>query len=205
MLKRSLIAVAVVAMLASGVNAGEIKAHCWPTQFVAIEITTIPVVVDIGYYVIIKDQTKLGIKVVQMTDNLKNFCGCLNKNGITKMKVSTNFAMKLKAEVSKASGIEGTMKVSLTETGTTCTTGFGGTAEIEIGPGTDIEVPVCVKLEGNDKTLASIAGKGAPGTKNVQIGTVKITVKPSASPDCCAPDAGGTYPNGEAKGQIEAW
>jgi len=205
MLKRSLIAVAVVAMLASGVNAGEIKAHCWPTQFVALEITTIPVVVDIGYYVIIKDQTKLGIKVVQMADNLKSFCGCLNRNGITKMDVITNFDMKLAASVTKASGIEGTMKVSLDSTDTACATGnFGTSAEIAVtAPGA--KVPVCVKLEGNDKTLASIAAKGQPGTKNVQIGTVKITVKPSASPECCPPGGTGDLPPGESKGQMEAW
>jgi hypothetical protein len=181
MLKRSLIAVAVVAMLASCVNAGEIKAHCWPCQFVALEITTIPVTVDIGYYVVIKDQTKLGIKVKQDSQNFNNFSGCLNKSGMKRMKVQTNFELKLAASVSKASGIEGSFKVSLTDTSDDASGGgYGSTAEITVAPGTT-DVPVCVKLEGNDKTLFSITGTNAPGS-NVQIATVKITVKPTGQP-----------------------
>jgi len=57
MLKRSLVAVAVVALLAMTVQAGEIKTHTWPCDFKALEITSIPVVMDIGYYIKIKDQT----------------------------------------------------------------------------------------------------------------------------------------------------
>jgi hypothetical protein len=181
MLKRSLIAVAVVAMLVSCVSAGEIKAHRWPTQFVEIEITSIPVTVEVGYYVVIRDQNKLGIKLKQDSQNFNNFAGCLNKSGVTKMKVETNFELKLKASVSKASGIEGSFQVSLTDdTSDASGGGYGGTAEITVPVGSN-NVPVCVKLNGNDKTLWSITKNNAPGT-SVQVATVKITVKPTGSP-----------------------
>jgi hypothetical protein len=189
-LKRSLIALAVVAMLASCVNAGEIKAHCWPCQFVALEITTIPVTVDVGYYVLIKDQNKLGIKVKQDSSNFKNFAGCLNQNGKTRMVVVTNFEIELAASVSKASGMEGNFKVSLTdETSDASGGGYGGTASIVVSPGTT-NVPVCVKLEGNDKTLEKITLGNAPGS-TTQIATVKITVKPTATPSCLPENMGG--------------
>jgi hypothetical protein len=183
MLKRSLIAVAVVALLASGVQAGEIKAHCWPCSFVALEITSIPVTVDIGYYVQIRDQDKLKIKLKQDSTNFNNFSGCLGQGGKTTMQVRTNFEMKLAASVSKASGIEGSFTVSLTDPSSDASGGgYGGTAEITVAPG-ETFVPVCVKLAGNDKTLFSITGNKSPGT-NVQIATVKITVKPTGSPVC---------------------
>jgi hypothetical protein len=173
-------------MLASCVQAGEIKAHCWPCQFVALEITTIPVVVDVGYYVVIKDQTKLKIKVKQDSTNFNNFSGCLNQNGKTRMQVQTNFELTLAASVSKASGIEGTFTVSLTDTSSDASgAGYGGTASITVSPG-ETMVPVCVKLAGNDKTLYTITGTNAPGS-NVQIASVKITVKPTGQP--CVTDS----------------
>jgi hypothetical protein len=95
MLKRSILAVAVVALLAVGVQAGEIKTHDWPCTFVALEITSIPVVMDIGYYVRIKDQDKLKIKLVQDEQDIHKFKGCVD------MVVESNFNLVLSASIAR--------------------------------------------------------------------------------------------------------
>jgi len=153
MLKRSILAVAVVALLATGVQAGEIKTHSWPCTFVALEITSIPVVMDIGYYVRIKDQDKLKIKLVQDESDIHLFKGCTN------MVVESNFALELSASISKTGAIAGDYSVSLSSS-----TAGPGSATIE----------VCATLKNAD--LSNPAN--APG-KTVQVATVKIKVKPA--------------------------
>ncbi len=152
MLKRSLLAVAVVALLATGVQAGEIKTHDWPCTFVALEITSIPVVMDIGYFVKIKDQDKLKIKLVQDEQDIHKFKGC------TDMVVESNFNLVLSASISKTGAIDGDYSVSLDPS----TANAGSTT-----------VKVCATL-----TKAVLTGQPA-GTKDVQVATVKIKVKPA--------------------------
>jgi hypothetical protein len=179
MLKRSMIALAVVALLATGVQAGELKVHNWPCVFQALEITTIPVVVDIGYYVVIPDQGKLKIKLAQDTSTFSNFKGCLGAGGVSKMVVKTNFELSLSASVS--SSIPGTWSVHLDKTANN----YDGPSSVTIAsPGSDVYV--CVKLAGkagNGETLAAIAALGNPGTTQ-QVATVKISVKPTGTPGC---------------------
>ena len=64
-MKKALFAVAAVALLAVAAQAGEIKYHEWPCAPIPQEITTIPVVMDVGYWVRIKDQDKLKITLKQ--------------------------------------------------------------------------------------------------------------------------------------------
>ena len=156
MLKRSILAVAVVALLAVGVQAGEIKTHEWPCQFVSLEITSIPVVMDIGYYVRIKDQDKLKIKLAQKSNSIHSFEGCTN------MVVESNFALVLSASISKTGAVAGDYGVSLDPSGT-----------INTPPVKSTVVHVCATLDNADLT-------GQPaGTKDVQVATVKIKVKPA--------------------------
>jgi len=143
---------AVVAMLAVGVQAGEIKTHNWPCQFVALEITSIPVVMDIGYYVRIKDQDKLQIKLVQSETDIHSFSGC------TSMVVESNFALVLSASISANGTVPGDYAVSLDPS----TAAVGSTT-----------VQVCATLAN-----ANLAGTVA-GSSNVQVATVKIKVKPA--------------------------
>ncbi|RPJ32877.1 MAG: hypothetical protein EHM35_11095 [Planctomycetaceae bacterium] len=152
MLKRSILAVAVVALLAVGVQAGEIKTHEWPCTFVALEITSIPVVMDIGYYVRIKDQDKLKIKLVQDEQDIHKFKGCVD------MVVESNFNLVLSASISKTGAIDGDYAVSLDPSSANA----GSTT-----------VKVCATL-----TKANLTGQAA-GTKDVQVATVKIKVKPA--------------------------
>lgn len=151
-MKKALVAMAVVALLSVGVQAGEIKTHDWPCTFVALEITSIPVTMDIGYYVRIKDQDKLKIKLVQDEQDIHKFTGCTN------MVVETNFKCVLSASISKTGAIAGDYAVSLDTT--TC----------EVGSTT---VKVCATL-----TNANLTGQLA-GTNDVQVATVKIKVKPA--------------------------
>jgi hypothetical protein len=151
-MKKALVAMAVVALLAVGVNAGEIKTHDWPCQFVALEITSIPVVMDIGYYVRIKDQDKLRIKLVQDEQDIHKFKGC------TDMVVESNFNLVLSASISKTGAIDGDYSVSLDPSSASA----GSTT-----------VKVCATL-----VKAVLTGQAA-GTKDVQVATVKIKVKPA--------------------------
>ena len=152
MLKRRMVAVAAAALLAAGVQAGEIKTHTWPVQFVPLEITSVPVVMDVGFYVRIKDQDKLRIKLVQNEQDIHSFRGCVD------MIVESNFDLVLSATITKTGAIPGDYSVSLDHT----TAGSGSTT-----------VKVCAELKN-----ASLAGQPA-GTKDVQVATVKIKVKPA--------------------------
>jgi hypothetical protein len=155
MLKRSLVAVAVVALLAMGVQAGEIKSHEWPCDYKALEIASIPVFMDIGWFIKIKDQDKLEIVLVQDTEDLHKFTGC------TTMSVESNFNATFSC---KASG-NGTV-------GGDWACNFPDGATVNAGSST---VKVCATLtKANLATAVGLAGK-----KHIQVGTVKISVKPT--------------------------
>jgi hypothetical protein len=151
MMKGCLTTAAVLAILAVGAQAGEIKTHEWPCQFVALEITSIPVVMDVGYYVRIKNQDSLRIKLVQDEQDIHTFKGC------TDMTVESNFNLTLSASISKTGAIDGSYSVTLNPT------------DANAGSTT---VQVCATLKN-----ANLTGQPA-GTKDVQVATVKIKVKP---------------------------
>jgi hypothetical protein len=145
----------VVAMLAVCAQAGEIKTHEWPCTFVAMEITSIPVVMDIGYFIKIKDQDKLKIKLVQDTTDLHKFTGC------TVMKVQSNFNAALECSISKTGAVDGKYSCSLDPA--------------TVAPG-ETSVNVCAELK--EAVLAAGSTTALAGQKDVQVATVKIKVKP---------------------------
>ena len=149
MLKKSLFAVAAVALLAVAAQAGEIKIHNWPTTFVPQELTDIPVVMDVGYWVSIKDQDKLQIKLTQKS--IHTYEGC------TDMTVQCNFNISLSCSISKTGAVPGDYGCSVSPTA------------IDAGTTT---ATVCASL--NKADLGSTAG----GTKNVHVATVTIKVVP---------------------------
>jgi len=154
-MKKVLFAVAAVALLAVAAQAGEIKYHNWPTGgFIPQELVTIPVKMDVGYWVRVKDQDKLEIKLAQ--EDTHTYSGC------TDMVVECNFNLTLTASISKAaaSPIGGDFSVTLNG---------GGSANVD-APGAT--VAVCAKLSNAD--LKGSTG----GAKNVQVATVKIKVVP---------------------------
>jgi hypothetical protein len=151
-MKKALVAMAVVALLAVSVQAGEIKLHNWPCTFVSVEITSIPVVMDIGYWVKIKDQDKLKIKLVQDETDIHKFKGCVD------MKVENNFNIVLSCSISATGAVPGDYSCSVDP------------ANVPAGGGT---VKVCATL-----TKADLS-KTPGNSKDVQVATVKIKVKPA--------------------------
>jgi hypothetical protein len=151
-MKKALVAMAVVALLAVSVQAGEIKLHNWPCTFVSVEITSIPVVMDVGYWVKIKDQDKLKIKLVQDETDIHKFKGCVD------MVVENNFNIVLSCSISATGAVPGDYSCSVDP------------ANVPTGGAT---VKVCATLTNADL-------KGTTGnSKDVQVATVKIKVKPA--------------------------
>jgi hypothetical protein len=151
MMKRNSVAVAAAVLLAAGVQAGEIKVHNWPVQFVCVEIRAIPVVMDVGFYVRIKDQDKLRIKLVQDELDIHKFKGCVD------MVIESNFDLNLSCSIAPTGAIAGDYSCSIDP----ATANAGSTT-----------VKVCAELKN-----ANLIGQPA-GAKDVQVATVKIKVKP---------------------------
>lgn len=149
MVKKSLFAVAAVALLAVAAQAGEIKIHDWPCEFISQELTTIPVVMDVGYWIRVKDQDKLKIKLQQK--DIHTYEGC------TDMKVECNLNITLSCSISATGAVPGKYSASLSP------------ADVDSPGGT---VSVCAKLTDAD------LGKTPGGSKNVHVATVKIKVLP---------------------------
>ena len=157
-MKKALFAVAAVALLAVAAQAGEIKMHEWPCAPVSQEITTIPVVMDVGYWVRIKDQNKL--KIVLKQDSIHDYSGCTNAS------VETNTCLTFSCSISKvqqngADVVPGNYSCSLSP------------ANIDAPGGT---LSVCAKISNAD--LSRVPG----GTKGVHVGNVTIRVVPRACP-----------------------
>jgi hypothetical protein len=151
-MKKALLAMAVVALLGVSAQAGEIKLHEWPCSFVSVEITSIPVVMDVGYWVKIKDQDKLRIKLVQSETDIHAFSGCTN------MVVENNFNLVFSCSISATGAVPGEYSCSVDP------------ANVAAGGGT---VKVCATLKKAD--LSKTPGN----SKDVQVATVKIKVKPA--------------------------
>jgi hypothetical protein len=153
-MKKALFAVAVVALLAVTAQAGEIKFHEWPTAPVPQEIANIPVFMDVGYWIRIKDQDKLKINLKQ--DGIHEYSGCVNAT------VETNTNVRFSCSISKWT-VDGAVVVP-------------GDYSCSVSPA-DINAPggtltVCAKIVKAD------LGKVPGGTKGVRVGTVTIKVVP---------------------------
>lgn len=167
MLKKGLLIVAAVAMLAGAAQAGEIKLHVWPCAFIPQDFMTIPVTMDIGYWIRVKSQSKYIIKLTQIDTH--TYDGCVT------IPVETNFNATLSCKIAKVNGTDGKPLVDGTYS---CT----------------IDIPNIVLGTTNVKVCAHIANadlsKLAGGTKDVQVGVVTIQVVPTlgtGQPPCIAP------------------
>jgi hypothetical protein len=157
-MKKVLFAVAAVALLAVAAQAGEIKYHEWPCAPIPQEITTIPVVMDVGYWVRIKDQDKL--KIVLKQDAIHDYSGCTTAN------VETNSCLKFSCSIAKvkkdnADVVPGDYSCSVSP------------ADIDAPGGT---LTVCAKIVKAD--LSKVPG----GSKGVHVGNVTVKVIPRACP-----------------------
>ena len=149
MTRKILILASLLLGFGSLASAGEIKFHRWPATFLPQEVVTVPVVMDIGYYVAIEDQDNLQIKLQQTSIN--TYRGC------TDVRVRTNFDMALSCDIQPTGAVGGDFSCSVTP------------ADLSVPGG---EVEVCARLE--DADLVNVPG----GTRNVQVAVVTIKVVP---------------------------
>jgi len=158
MLKKSLIAIAVLAIALPAV-AGDLKVHKpWPTKYVPQEITTIDVVMEVGYYIHVKDQKS--IKVTQDTsasDPYKTYKGCKTTD------IVSNFDAKVSGSVSKDSAAGGDWSAK-----------FNGGGDVTIPAGTT-NVEICVY--GKKVDIGSLTGQAG---KEVKVATLHINVVPAS-------------------------
>jgi hypothetical protein len=151
-MKKVLFAVAAVALLAVTAGAGEIKIHEWPCQFIPQEVCTIPVVMDVGYWINVKDQDKIRIKLTQKS--IHEYEGC------TDIVIETNTNITVSASISATGAVPGDYSVKVNGAGSTPVDAPGGT------------VTVCAYLVKAD--LSKTPG----GSKDVHVANVKIKVVP---------------------------
>lgn len=154
MLKKSLIALAVVA-IAMPAFAGKIKIHePWPTALVPQEVAKIDVILDVGFFIEIKDEKAIKVKQdTSSSDPIKTYVGC------KKTDVVSNFAAQLMVSAAAASAAGGSWSATIDPS-----TIPAGTTNVEI----------CVKGTGVD--ISKLTG----GSKDVKVATVTVKVLPAA-------------------------
>jgi len=162
-MKKGLLIVAAVAMLATMAQAGFVKFEQWPCQFIAQDLTSIPVKMVVGYYIKVVDQSKI-ITLTQTTAGQTNYSGC------AQIKILANFNGTLTASVVQVDPkvVDGTYAVTLN--------GVAGGTGIAIAPtgSTQFPVDVCV-------TLSNAALNMAPAsTTTIQVASVKLKIVPTS-------------------------
>lgn len=156
MLKRTLFVVAAVAMLGSVALAGDVsfKSHgfSWTKVYTPLEVSgvSIPVKMDIGYWIKIKNEQNLEIKMEQ--DSIYKYSGC------TTMTLDCNFNLTLSCEITSLGVVGGTYSCSVSP------------ADIDAGAGKTTQV--CAELKNAD------LGAQPGGTNNVHVANIKIFVIP---------------------------
>lgn len=148
MLRGRLSVIASVVLLATVAQAGEIKVHEWPSQFVPLEVSSYPVVMDVGFWMQVVNQYDV-IKLEQVT--IHKYKGCID------VKVKTNFPLLLSCSITPTGAVGGTYTATLTD------------AAIDPPYGV---AKLCVTLDNAD--LTSQPGGG----KNVHVANVTIKVIP---------------------------
>ena len=148
MLRRKLAIVASLAFLAMGAQAGEIKVYQWPVEYVPQEVTTLDVVMDIGFWIEIVNQDSV-IKLQQVS--VHTYEGCLD------LQVKCNFNLSLSCAITATGTVAGTYSCSMQN------------PNVDPPGGTPT---VCARLENAD--LAGNPG----GTTNVHVASVTIKVVP---------------------------
>jgi hypothetical protein len=155
MLKKTLFVVAAVAMLGTVAQAGDVsfKSHgfSWTKVYTPLEIegVSIPVKMDIGYWIKIPNEQNLEIKMEQ--DSIYKYSGC------TSMQVQCNFNLTLSCEITSRGVVGGKYSCSVSP------------ANIDAPGGT---TSVCAELKDAD------LGDQPGGTNNVTVADIKIFVIP---------------------------
>ena len=173
MVKRTLIAIAVIALVAATVQAADPaikidtsnssdnkKTDLWPWQYVALDLCEIPVYMEVGMYVQLKECNKREIKLKQVD------CGDLGHTNkkwpcykdCDQVEIRANFDVK----VGVSKDLDSILKNNWA--------GFEGGDTIT-GSGSWQKLTVCVEAAEVE------IWESAPGDK-VDVGSITITVKP---------------------------
>jgi hypothetical protein len=184
MVKRTLIAIAVVALLASGSQAalqvytndggldggfgkGAIKTEgtdsvMWPWQYKSLDLCSIPITMKIGYYVAVHECHKRKIELVQVDcADLEKGSGWPCYQDCESVTIKSNFEVKLGLSLRNKSGIIDKWAAYIK-----------GDVSV-IGPGSDT-ITVCVEA-----WKAKLAHSDATAGSKVKVGDLVITVKPN--------------------------
>jgi hypothetical protein len=167
MVKKSLIAIALLAFLATTVQAGDLAENPWkfddhwPWTYTALEICQIPVYMDVGYYVFLKDcgKKKIVLKQVPCKDIGKEDKHFPCYYGCVKFDIRANFPVKLGTKLTKIGPVIKNWSASLDN-------------DLVPGDGNYHTREVCVSAWETQIWTA------APGDE-VLVGEVAITVKPN--------------------------
>ena len=168
MVKKCLIAIALLAFLTTTVQAGDDAENPWkfddhwPWVYLELEICQIPVYMDVGMYVDLKDCGKKSIVLKQVS------CDTIGKGsgdfpcykGCTTVQIRANFEVKLGTKLYKIGDVNKDWAVTLS-------------TDIVPGDGNYHDSEECVTA------WKAQIWKAAPGDK-VLVGEVAITVKPNA-------------------------
>jgi hypothetical protein len=180
MIKKSLIAIALVAFLATTVQAASpyIKQDwnriwiAWPYEYKALPICTVPVYMNIGNYVQIKDCHKLKLELIQIDceglpddilkgDDPSKFFPCYHD--CSTLEIRSNFEVKLGAKLTKIGPVLKDTKVYYDNPGDV------------VGPSADyIKTDLCMYA-----WKAEIWEATTPAN-DVHVADIEITVKPNA-------------------------
>ncbi len=157
MLKKSLIAIAVLAIALPAI-AGEIKVHTpWPVAFVKQEITVIDVIMDVGFFIHVKDQDPIEVHQDPTADNpFRTYVGCRTTD------VISNFEAKLSGKGKSKSPAGGDWSAK-----------FNGESNLVIPVGTTV-VDICVT--GKKVNIDKLQG----GTKDFKVAEISIRVLPAS-------------------------
>jgi len=168
MVKKCLIAIALLAFLTTTVQAGDDAENPWkfddhwPWVYLELEICQIPVYMDVGMYVDLKDCGKKSIVLKQVS------CDTIGKGsgdfpcykGCTTVQIRANFEVKLGTKLYTIGDVIKSWAATLS-------------TDIVPGDGNYHDIEVCVTA------WKAQIWKAAPGDK-VLVGEVAITVKPNA-------------------------
>jgi hypothetical protein len=169
MIKKSLIAIALVAFLAGTVQADspyfkfdwEKIPIAWPYEYKALTICTIPVYMNVGMYVMVKDCHKIKIELQQVD------CGDIEQDDdefpcytdCAEIKIRANFEVKLGAKLTKIGGVLKDTKIYFDD-------------DTVDGDGEEHKHNICM-----DAWKAEIWK--VPASMSEQVGEIALTVKPN--------------------------
>jgi len=150
MFRGRLVIVGFLVLVAVAAQAGEIKVHNWPVQYryVPQEVTTIDVVMDVGFWIEIVNQNDV-IKMQQVS--IHKYEGCLD------LQVKCNFNLSFSCEIVPTGTIAGTYSCAFLNS--------------DLDPPGGVTT-LCARLE--DANIGSVAG----GSVDVHVASVIVSVVP---------------------------